>query len=80
MKTCEDKGNWPKEGEWVHKAPKKEVSFDFECTEETLIKEKKISIGASTSRSQDKQSKEMDPPCLVHFWRPVRRCYEIARS
>ena len=51
MKTSKDKGNKPKEGQWVRKAPEKEVAFDLEHTKETFMEAKKSFDDGSTSRS-----------------------------
>jgi len=65
MTTGEDKGKKPKESEWFHKASEKEVGFDLEHVNETLMKVKKTFSEASTSGSQGKQSKEMKPSMLA---------------
>jgi len=43
-----DKGKKPTEGEWVQKAPEKEIGFDLEDAIETFIEENKIFPTAST--------------------------------
>jgi len=67
MTTGEDKGKQPEESEWVCKALEKEVGFDLEHTKETFMEAKKRFVDVSTSRSQDKLSKEMDPSMLTMF-------------
>ena len=51
MKTREDRGKQPVEGEWVHRAPKKEIGFDLEHVKETFMEAKKSFVEASTSAS-----------------------------
>lgn len=48
MMTGEDKGKQPKEREWIHKAPEKEVGFDLERAGETFMEAKKRLVGAYT--------------------------------
>lgn len=67
MMTGEDKGKQPEESEWVRKASEKEVEFDLEHAKETFMEAKKIFVEASTSGSEDKKSKEMDPFMLTTF-------------
>jgi len=77
MKIGEDKGQHPEESEWVFKAPKKRVGFDLEHAKEKFMEAKKIFVEASTSGSQDKFSKEMDPSMLTTF---LETCMKILRN
>ena len=63
----EDKGKKPAEGEWVRRAPEKEIGFDLEHTKETFMEAKKSFTEASTSGSQDKLPKEVDRSMLSTF-------------
>ena len=67
MMTSKDKGNQLEEGEWVHKAPEKEVGFDLEHVRETFMEAKKSFAEATTSGTQEKPAKEMDPSMLTTF-------------
>ena len=67
VKTREDKGKQPEEGEWVCKALEKETGFDLECTKETFMEAKKSFAEASTSGSQEKPTKAMDPSMITTF-------------
>ena len=51
MTTGEDKGKWPEEDTWVHKAPTKEPEFDLEPTNETFMEAKKSFAKASDRKS-----------------------------
>jgi len=51
MTTIKDKGKQPKEGEWICKAPEKDIVFDLEHARETFMEAKKSFMKASTSGS-----------------------------
>ena len=49
------------------KALAKEIEFDLESANETLMGGNKSFVEASTSRSKDKPNQEMDPSMLITF-------------
>lgn len=80
--THDDKGKQLEEDEWVHKAPKKEVGFDLNCSKETFMEAKKSFPEASTSGSQDKMQEtgtpaEVDLSVLTTF---LKTCIKLLRG
>jgi len=63
----DDKGKQPKDNTWVHKALTKEVEFDLEHTQETLMEAKKSFVDAFTSGRKYRPKSKMEPSMLTTF-------------